>query len=175
MSLLSFYQLNLSDSSKPITDKLSCRVLIWVLNKIMYIYQLSNLVLFRYILFIYLLLLLFRAAPAACVSSQARGRIRAASAAYITVHGRQILNPLSRARDWTCILMDTSGVCYCWATRGTPQCFSIEPMCGQSLSFSSPSFHNQAFDGLPCHGKNSRTILRYLIIILFGEFLRARS
>ena len=35
----------------------------------------------------------------------------------------QILNLLSRARDWThvCILMDTSWVCYCWVTRGTPK------------------------------------------------------
>ena len=31
-----------------------------------------------------------------------------------------ILNPLSKARDWTCLLMDTSQVRYCWATMGTP-------------------------------------------------------
>ena len=31
-----------------------------------------------------------------------------------------ILNPLSGARDWICILMDTSWICYCWATMGTP-------------------------------------------------------
>ena len=31
-----------------------------------------------------------------------------------------ILNPLSEDRDWTCILMDTSQVCFCWATIGTP-------------------------------------------------------
>ena len=31
-----------------------------------------------------------------------------------------ILNPLSEARDWTHILMDTSQVRYCWATTGTP-------------------------------------------------------
>ena len=29
------------------------------------------------------------------------------------------LNPLSEARDWSCILMDTSQVCFCWATMGT--------------------------------------------------------
>ena len=32
---------------------------------------------------------------------------------------RQILNPLSRARDRTHFLMDTNRVCYCWATTGT--------------------------------------------------------
>ena len=39
----------------------------------------------------------------------------------------QILNPLSRAGDWTCILMDTSQVHCGWATVGTPLfsfCFS---------------------------------------------------
>ena len=34
---------------------------------------------------------------------------------------RRIFNPLNRARDWTCILMDTSCVCNCWATTGTPK------------------------------------------------------
>ena len=33
---------------------------------------------------------------------------------------RQILNPLSKARDRTCILMDTSQIRYHWATTGTP-------------------------------------------------------
>ena len=32
-----------------------------------------------------------------------------------------ILNPLSRARDQICILMDTSWVCCHWATMGTPE------------------------------------------------------
>ena len=30
------------------------------------------------------------------------------------------LDPLSEARDWTHVLMDTSQVCFCCATRGTP-------------------------------------------------------
>jgi len=30
------------------------------------------------------------------------------------------LNPLSKARDWTCVLMDTSRNRYNWATTGTP-------------------------------------------------------
>ena len=33
----------------------------------------------------------------------------------------QILNPLSKARDQTCIFMNTSQVRYCWATTGTPK------------------------------------------------------
>ena len=35
----------------------------------------------------------------------------------------QILNPLIEARDRTQILIDTSQVCYCWATMGTPRSF----------------------------------------------------
>ena len=31
----------------------------------------------------------------------------------------RILNPLSKARNWTCVLMDTSWVCFCWAMTGT--------------------------------------------------------
>ena len=31
-----------------------------------------------------------------------------------------ILNPLSEARDRTCIFMDTSRIHFCWATKGTP-------------------------------------------------------
>ena len=34
---------------------------------------------------------------------------------------RQILNPLSEARDQTRILMDTSQVHYRWASTGTPR------------------------------------------------------
>ena len=76
----------------------------------------------------FFLFLLFRAAPLACGSFQARGligaaapglchkpeqcRIWAASVTYITAHGNtgSILNPLSKARDQTFILMDTSRV-----------------------------------------------------------------
>ena len=39
---------------------------------------------------------------------------------YHSSRKRQILNPLNRVRDWTCILMDATRVCYCWATAGTP-------------------------------------------------------
>ena len=33
---------------------------------------------------------------------------------------RRILHPLSKARAWTCILMDAVQICFCWATTGTP-------------------------------------------------------
>ena len=32
----------------------------------------------------------------------------------------RILNPMSEAKNWTCVFMDTSQVCYCWAMVGTP-------------------------------------------------------
>ena len=38
----------------------------------------------------------------------------------------QILNPLSKARDQTCILMNTSWACYCWATKGTSQSHPVQ-------------------------------------------------
>ena len=33
----------------------------------------------------------------------------------------QILNPLSKAKDRTCILMVTSQICFCWAKTKTPE------------------------------------------------------
>ena len=38
-------------------------------------------------------------------------------------HG--ILNPLSEARDQTCVLMVTSQIRFCWATMGTPSLVSL--------------------------------------------------
>ena len=32
----------------------------------------------------------------------------------------QILNPLSQARDWTCILMKASQICFHWTSMGIP-------------------------------------------------------
>ena len=40
---------------------------------------------------------------------------------------RQWLLPLSETRVRTCILMDTSRVCYCWARTGTPESDYFEP------------------------------------------------
>ena len=56
---------------------------------------------------------------------------------------RWILNPLSGARDRTCILMDTSQVHYCWAKMGTPMVVLI---CIFLMTYDSPSSHM-----LVCH------------------------
>ena len=79
---------------------------------------------------------LIRAAPMVCGSSQARGLNRSCSYWPMPVttiwdpsricylhHSswqRWILNPLSKARDWTHVLMDTSWIHYHWTTMGTP-------------------------------------------------------
>ena len=76
-----------------------------------------------------------RASHAAYGSYQARGRIGAVAASQYYSHSNVgykawdpycssqpcwILNPLSEARDRTCVLLDTSRVHYCWDTMGTP-------------------------------------------------------
>ena len=95
---------------------------------------------------------LFRAEPMAYENSQARGRIRAAAASLYTTatatwdpshlcnlyhRSRQhwILNPLSKARNQTCVLMDTSQIRFHWTVMGTPipflngSLFSISYLC----------------------------------------------
>ena len=42
----------------------------------------------------------------------------------------QILNPLSEARDRTLILVDSSWVCYYWATTGVPTLIFLGCACG---------------------------------------------
>ena len=42
---------------------------------------------------------------------------------YCSSQQCRILNPMSNARDWTHIFLDTSLVHYHWATKGTPYCF----------------------------------------------------
>ena len=80
--------------------------------------------------------LIFRAIPQVCGSSQARGPIRAVAAGLCHNHSNTrsepclwltpqltatwTLNPLSEARDWICILMDTSQIHFRWATMGIP-------------------------------------------------------
>ena len=74
---------------------------------------------------------LFRAAPASYGSSQARGPIGATAAGLHQPQPRRIQvmskgnagspDPLREARDWNCIIMDTSQICFFYATMGTPQ------------------------------------------------------
>ena len=82
---------------------------------------------------------LFRTASSTYGTSQARGSPRSCSCQptpttatvtqdlshicdlHCSSQQRRILNPLSRGRDWTCILMDSSWACNCWATLGTPR------------------------------------------------------
>ena len=79
---------------------------------------------------------------------------------------RQIPDPLSEARDQTCVLMDTSGVHFCFATTGSP-CLAISAK-AQHLSFSlegsirqerlastiySCSSHQEAAQMLGCGGQ----------------------
>ena len=82
------------------------------------------------------ILFAFQATATVYGSSQARGWIEALATDlchshsnteskcicdYTTVHhNTRWFNPLSKARDWTCVLMGTSQVHYYWATTGTP-------------------------------------------------------
>ena len=86
--------------------------------------------------YIHLLLIFLRTKPMAYEVLRLRVTLELHLLAYTTATARQNLscvcnlrhsswqhqnlNPLSRARDGTHILMDTSWVCYCWATIGTP-------------------------------------------------------
>ena len=84
----------------------------------------------------------FRAAPRH-METQARSWIRATAAGllhghsnlgseptsvtYTTAHSNNgILNPVSEARDQTCILMDTSRICFHCSTMGTPWTISLK-------------------------------------------------
>ena len=50
-----------------------------------------------------------------------QGQIRVGSAIYTTAQNMALsFNPLSEARNGTCVLMDMSPIHYCWATTGTP-------------------------------------------------------
>ena len=53
-------------------------------------------------------------------------RIPATSAPYTTAPATQIFKLLSVAKNQTQVLMDTSQVCYCRATRGIPICKYIK-------------------------------------------------
>ena len=76
--------------------------------------------------FFFFFFLLFRALPVAYGGSQARGSNRSYSCRP-TPQPQQcrILNPLSKPRDQTHILLDTNLVRYPWATTATPCIFCL--------------------------------------------------
>jgi len=97
--------------------------------------------LFSYFIYLLTYFCFFRATPEAYGSSQARGHIRAISAglciAIATLDPSRvcdlhhsswqcwILNPLSKVKNYTRILIDISWVHYRWATMGTPIVFDF--------------------------------------------------
>ena len=69
----------------------------------------------------FLFVFFFRAAATAYGSFRARGQIGAVAAGlHHSSWQGQILHPWSEAREWTRFLMDTSQICFRWATMGTP-------------------------------------------------------
>ena len=78
--------------------------------------------------------LFFRATSTAYGGSSARDQIRAVAAGLLHRNTEYKLHlrptpqlmatldpyPLSKARDWTCVLMDASWIRFHWAMRGTP-------------------------------------------------------
>ena len=66
-----------------------------------------------------------------------------------------IINLLSGARGWTCILMNTSLVCYCWAMTGTPYItfinFSLREIYFYCLKSKAPNLPNRRSILVPNH------------------------
>ena len=94
------------------------------------------------LLFFYFYFCLFRVTPVAYRGSQARDWIRAGASGlhhapampdpsricdvHHSTRQRWILNELSEARDQTCILVDTSQICFHWAIMGTPVALPLD-------------------------------------------------
>ena len=90
------------------------------LNIVVHVSFLRNFLL-KYSWFIHLFLFFFfYGCTMAYGSSQARSQISCSCCPKPQLQQRQILNLWSRARDRTQTLLDTSLVCYHWATTGTP-------------------------------------------------------
>ena len=76
----------------------------------------------------------------------------------------QILNPLSEARGRTCILMDTSQICFYWAMTGTPVPSSVD---GRLDCFQVLAIVNSATVNIGVH-------VSFQIIVLSGYMPRRR-
>ena len=96
----------------------------------------------------------------------------------------QILNPLNEARDWTCILVDTSLIRFCCAAIGTPIFLNVPRFeCSWALSsFLPPSLLpsptditistiSQASAELCCKLRKDRDITTFGLMLLFFFFL----
>ena len=92
---------------------------------------------FQMLPFVVVVFGVFKATPVVHGSSQARGRIGAAAASLCHGHSNTwseprlqqcwIFNPLSEARHWTHILMDSCQFLTCWATMGVSRCCHMIP------------------------------------------------
>ena len=83
-------------------------------------------------------------------------------------NSRWILNPLSEARDWTWVLMDTSWVRYCWAPRGTPLSVTLWHSFNLSgLIFLTAHLHSQT--GLRCVHCFSGCSITFFLVLTFEE------
>ena len=72
---------------------------------------------------------------------------------------RRILNPLSEVRDQTRVLLDTSQVCYHWATMGTPW------YCISEKSFSPSGFRPETTQEFSAATTSARRIHFYSCLI----------
>ena len=127
---------------------------------------------------------IFKAASVAYGGSQARGWVRAAAASLRHRHSCSnvrseqccsslqcwILNPLSEARDWTCIPMDTSQFSYHWATMGTPRGYVLSKVIEHfSGDFTGMVFKpGHRWEPLREFWKNTRTSHRPSDVIVLG-------
>ena len=117
--------------------------------------------------------LLFRVAPTAYGSFQTRGQMQLPAYATAAVkpypscicnlhHSSQqcqIPEPLSEARDQTCILMDTSGIHFCCTTMGTPYSYSYK------YSFSLlVQFHTECDSPPFSHNTQTHKLLKHTCI-----------
>ena len=130
--------------SRPHLGSCHCLQLLYLLHKFWWnlgwgLYPFGRKPATKLFLFLAFFFGLFRAAPAAYGGgSQPRGLMGAVAAGLYTTataawdpshvgdlhhssQQHQALNPLSKARDQTCILIDASQIHFHWATTGTPR------------------------------------------------------